>query len=88
MMGPPGNPGIIPRALQDVFQTIEAATQRSGDVMFLLRLSYVELYNNQFRNLLANERKNNSGEEEDSPGLFNLFTHSKSVLLGKEQENF
>jgi len=52
MTGTPQEPGAIPRAIADIFATIRLATQRSHDVMFLVRMSFVELYNNAFRNLL------------------------------------
>ena len=53
MTGNSSDPGIIPRALSDVFTIIETTTsQERSDVFFYVRLSYVELYNNSFRNLL------------------------------------
>jgi Kinesin motor domain len=45
-------PGIIPRAINEIFSVIELKTVQERDVFFYVRLSYVELYNNNFRNLL------------------------------------
>lgn len=50
-------PGIIPRAIGDLFRHIENAAAGESDVFFYIRLSYVELYNNNFRNLLENVSK-------------------------------
>ena len=52
MSGIPGDPGIIPRTVSDVFQTLQDTAARSPETIFLVRMSYVELYNNTFRNLL------------------------------------
>lgn len=50
-------PGIIPRAIGDLFRHIESAAAAESDAFFYVRLSYVELYNNNFRNLLENVSK-------------------------------
>jgi hypothetical protein len=52
MTGTTAQPGIIPRAISEVFAYIETAASQERDVFFYVRLSYVELYNNNFRNLL------------------------------------
>ena len=52
MTGNASAPGIIPRAISEIFSIIEATASREKEVFFYVRMSYVELYNNQFRNLL------------------------------------
>jgi hypothetical protein len=52
MMGVPGDPGIIPRTVVDVFASIKATAAAQPETIFMVRMSYVELYNNSFRNLL------------------------------------
>ena len=52
MTGTSVNPGIIPRVISEIFSIVEATTRSEKDVMFFIRISYVELYNNNFRNLL------------------------------------
>ena len=52
MTGNSTAPGIIPRAISEIFSIIEATAAEESDVFFYVRLSYVELYNNNFRNLL------------------------------------
>jgi len=51
MTGSSFKPGVTPRAVRDLFAAIQRVT-RVKDVVFLVHVSYVELYNNQFRNLL------------------------------------
>ncbi|KAH8059414.1 hypothetical protein JL722_5443 [Aureococcus anophagefferens] len=51
MTGTAQEPGVTPRAVRDVFGAIESAARRESAV-FLVHVSYVELYNNVFRNLL------------------------------------
>jgi hypothetical protein len=50
VLGAADSPGILPRALQALFQ---GARARASACAFVFRLSYVELYNNSFRDLLA-----------------------------------
>jgi hypothetical protein len=45
-------PGVIPRAIDDLFATVEAAKEAEPSSLFIIELSYVELYNNYFRNLI------------------------------------
>ena len=52
MTGTSASPGIIPRAISEIFSIIETTAAQESDVFFYVRLSYVELYNNKFRNLL------------------------------------
>lgn len=52
MTGTTAYPGVIPRAISEVFSFIEASAAQESDVYFYVRISYVELYNNNFRNLL------------------------------------
>jgi centromeric protein E len=49
MTGTSAHPGIIPRAISDIFSIVEATAAQEKDVFFYVRLSFVELYNNTFR---------------------------------------
>lgn len=51
---PPEMRGIIPRAFEQVFQRIDAAPGKQ----FLVRVSFLELYNEEVRDLLASNPKN------------------------------
>ena len=66
MTGNSSDPGIIPRAISDIFSIIETTTSEENDVFFYVRLSYVELYNNNFRNLIEFASKELSSRESDS----------------------
>ncbi|CAM9575198.1 unnamed protein product, partial [Phaeothamnion confervicola] len=52
MTGTSDMPGIIPRAIRDVFAFIREIAASDSDTIFIVRVSHVELYNNTFRNLL------------------------------------
>ena len=73
MTGNSAAPGIIPRAISEIFSIIETTAAQESDVFFYVRLSYVELYNNNFRNLLEfaskelalKEREKNTEKEDD-----------------------
>jgi hypothetical protein len=49
MTGTSSAPGIIPRAISEIFSIIETTAAHEKDVFFYVRLSFVELYNNNFR---------------------------------------
>ncbi|OIW19178.1 hypothetical protein TanjilG_16828 [Lupinus angustifolius] len=53
MRGSKSEPGIIPRAVHDLFQII----QQDVDREFLLRMSYMEIYNEEINDLLAPEHR-------------------------------
>jgi len=47
--------GIIPQAIRRIFEGAREMTERDPESLVLLNLSYIEIYNNQFRNLLDTE---------------------------------
>ncbi|CAD6256805.1 unnamed protein product [Miscanthus lutarioriparius] len=51
MNGSDADPGIIPRAVRDVFDTVRQADDRE----FLIRVSYMEIYNEEINDLLTIE---------------------------------
>ncbi|KAM4807727.1 centromere-associated protein E [Rhinophrynus dorsalis] len=53
MMGTPKSLGIIPQAIQEVFKIIQEIPNRE----FLLRVSYMEIYNETVTDLLCDDRK-------------------------------
>jgi hypothetical protein len=52
MAGSRGDPGIIPRAVKDLFAQIETSRNEDPLLFFYVEMTMVELYNNHFRNLL------------------------------------
>lgn len=66
MTGTTSQPGIIPRAISEIFSFIETSAATESDVFFYVRISYVELYNNNFRNLLEFASKELSAKDKDT----------------------
>ena len=50
------NLGIIPRALRDVFTSVDFIHQEDSSITYHIELSFVELYNNTFTDLLETSR--------------------------------
>jgi centromeric protein E len=72
LSGTPNDPGIIPLAIQDIFEHI----QNTPDREFLLRMSYLEIYNENISDLLK-------------PGNDNLKIHettSREIFVGNLTE--
>jgi hypothetical protein len=53
MLGTAADPGIVPRAVFDVFAAVEAASSAGSGARFALRVSYLEVYNEEINDLLA-----------------------------------
>jgi len=49
MLGGPDNPGFIQRAVSQIFESIPTFLEKD----FLLRVSYMEIYNEQVTDLLS-----------------------------------
>lgn len=89
MTGNSSDPGIIPRAISDIFSIIETTTSEENDVFFYVRLSYVELYNNNFRNLIEFASKELSSRESDvvSEQDSNNLSLSNRILVSPSSTN-
>lgn len=77
--------GIIPRSIEEIFAIIE----RSADTQFLLRASYLEVYNEKINDLLAGEAGKNLRIVADDPvkgaiikDLTEEIVTSRAELLG------
>jgi len=66
MQGSPTNLGIIPLAMQHIFDLI----QESEDKEFLLRVSYLEIYNEVITDLFNTENTNLKIHETSEKGIF------------------
>jgi hypothetical protein len=53
MSGDQGKPGIVPRAIGKVFEQVEAMAKADSNTLFMVSMGFVELYNNNFQDLLA-----------------------------------
>ena len=54
---PPSLRGIIPNSFQHIFDCVNKATQDGGE--YLVRASYLEIYNEEVRDLLSKTPKAN-----------------------------
>ena len=54
-MGSPEAPGIIVQAAREVFDSIDTCTARE----YLVRVSYLEIYNEQVHDMLSNTKTKN-----------------------------
>ena len=54
MLGNPADPGVIPRSIDDIFNHIHSA---SPEKQFLVRISYMEIYNENLTDLLVEVEK-------------------------------
>ncbi|XP_059297686.1 kinesin-like protein KIN-7O isoform X1 [Lycium ferocissimum] len=66
MRGSATEPGVIPMAVQDLFNFIEEEMDRE----FLLRMSYMEIYNEEINDLLAPEHRKLQIHESIERGIF------------------
>ncbi|KAJ1289705.1 hypothetical protein BS78_02G185200 [Paspalum vaginatum] len=66
MRGSPSEPGIIPLAVHDLFQRIEEHMDRE----FLVRMSYMEIYNEDINDLLVPEHRKLQIHESTEKGIF------------------
>ncbi|CAL0322518.1 unnamed protein product [Lupinus luteus] len=66
MNGSENDPGVIPRAVKDVFEKME----RMSDREFLIRVSYMEIYNEEINDLLTVENQKLQIHESLERGVF------------------
>uniref|UniRef100_A0A0E0M1C2 Kinesin motor domain-containing protein n=1 Tax=Oryza punctata TaxID=4537 RepID=A0A0E0M1C2_ORYPU len=66
MRGSANEPGIIPLAVHDLFRTIEEHLDRE----FLLRMSYMEIYNEEINDLLVPEHRKLQIHESIERGIY------------------
>ncbi|KAJ9086961.1 Kinesin-like protein kip2 [Entomophthora muscae] len=83
MTGTEDEPGIIPQAVDDVFKHI----RRAGNTKeFLLRISYIEIYNETIKDLLATEQAELRIHEDKYRGVYvaplkeEIVTNPKQVM--------
>lgn len=81
---PPNQRGIIPRAFEHVFEAISV----TDDVKFLVLASYIEIYNEEVRDLLSSDNKRRL-ELKESPdrGVYvhgNIYTRALRRRLRPE----
>ncbi|KAK6938551.1 Kinesin motor domain [Dillenia turbinata] len=66
MNGSEGDPGVVPLAVRDIFEKIQMTTDRE----FLIRVSYMEIYNEEINDLFAVENQKLPIHESLERGIF------------------
>lgn len=80
MRGNSSEPGIIPLAVQEIFKNIQEAEDRE----FLLRVSYMEIYNEEINDLLAPENRKLQVHENIERGIF-VAGLREEIVVSPEQ---
>jgi len=86
MMGIPSNPGLIPSLNHDLFSRIQGAVDSGTDkkkVMFLVTVTYVEIYNEVLRDLLNPTDQKLEIRESTAKGV---FIQGVSQVIVKSEE--
>ncbi|KAG9394191.1 centromeric protein E [Carpediemonas membranifera] len=81
MKGDTHSPGIIPQALEYIFNSIANAKDRE----YSIRVSCVEIYNEVLRDLLSADDKDQFGRTEKSSRI-NIHTHSQTIKKGRDEK--
>ncbi|KQJ90276.1 hypothetical protein BRADI_4g30490v3 [Brachypodium distachyon] len=82
MRGSDDEPGIIPLAIHDLFRSIQEHMDRE----FLVRMSYMEIYNEEINDLLVPEHRKLQIHENSERGIYvaglseEIVTHPEQVL--------
>ena len=62
--------GIIPRAIEDIFKYIQSCQDEDEDTKFMVRASYIQIYNEVISDLLRHEKNNLQIREDTKKGVF------------------
>lgn len=68
LMDPPELRGVIPRSFEHIFRTIKAESGTGKE--FLVRASYLEIYNEEVRDLLSSDPKRRLDLKEGGDGVY------------------
>lgn len=77
MNGSEEDPGVIPMAIQDVFSFVES----NKSIKFLLRLSYLEIYNENIIDLLAP-----GGHSDEKIRIMEDTKRATTIIRGVKEE--
>ena len=80
MIGENESQGIIPLSLEEIFDTIKKTTNRQ----YLLRVSYMEIYNEVIQDLLEPSGSNLRIREDSTRGIFVGDLHEEVISSPKE----
>ncbi|KAG2194188.1 hypothetical protein INT47_007920 [Mucor saturninus] len=85
MMGTEAEPGVIPRAIHQVFSFIEEDTAGRE---YMLRVSYMEIYNEKIKDLLNSENKSPEIIEDKKKGVSVRNLKEVTVKTAQEVMNY
>lgn len=84
MNGTKSNPGLIPRAIDDLFAKIKSLSARKKRT-FTVRVSYMEIYNETIKDLLTNSDKSLSACEVSGDGEVKVLGLTERVAASAEE---
>jgi kinesin family protein 18/19 len=84
MVGNGENPGVMVRALSDLFDLLE----KQNDKTYLAKISYLEVYNETLRDLLCDSDEISEIELREDPSKGVMFIGIKEVLVSNASEVF
>ena len=62
--------GLVPRVVEDIFSYINTYENKNKEIKFLIRTSYLQIYNEYISDLLIPEKKNLNIREDRKKGIF------------------
>jgi centromeric protein E len=80
MMGDDNNPGIIPLTVREIFQQIEGIEDR----VFLVRIGYIEIYNEKVFDLLDDKKPECTKIHETPQGDVNV--NQREVVINSQEQ--
>lgn len=76
--------GLLPRSLEFIFNSVKKEIKRCSGVEFLLRVSFLEIYNEQINDLLIPEQRNLQIREDIKKGIYIEGLQQETVLSFEE----
>ena len=74
--------GVIPNAFAHIFESVKA----TSDVEFLIRCSYLEIYNEEIKDLLGNPKSQLKCEVKEDPGKGVFIKNLTDIVVESEQD--
>ena len=84
MMGSSEAPGVIPLAVEALFTQVEAASE---EYLVTVKMQYVEIYNEQIKDLLEPEKTAKQGlDVREAPGKGTFVAGAANMVVGSRKE--
>ena len=83
MMGSSEAPGVIPLAVEALFTQVEAASE---EYLVTVKMQYVEIYNEQIKDLLEPEKTAKQGlDVREAPGKGTFVAGAANMVVGSRK---